>query len=159
MIDGSTPDDAVFSAWNNRAAVTREEAYPVRIKIPVLGVDSAVEPLGERADGSMATPTDPAHVAWYSYGAIPGENGNVVMAGHLDRIDGSPAVFWNLHELQAGDEVIVYDSEQTAYHYAVLEQQSYPYDKAPVDEITGFDLVSRLNVTCRGTWDRNRRTC
>lgn len=155
----TAPADDAYQAWNSRPAVTRADAYPVRITIPALKIDTFVEQLGERADGSMATPTNPSNVAWYSYGAIPGENGNVVMAGHLDRADGSPAAFWNLAKLKAGDEVIVYDSIQTAYHYTVTDQQSYPYNKAPLDQIFGFDLVSRLNlITCRGNWDRNRQT-
>jgi sortase (surface protein transpeptidase) len=164
MSTTATPPDPVpandaFAAWNNRPAVTRADSYPVRIQIPALKVDTFVEQIGERADGSMATPTNPSQVAWYSYGAIPGENGNVVMAGHFDRIDGSPAVFWELAKLQRGDTVIVYDSTQTAYHYVVSDQQSYPYNKAPLAEIFGFDLVSRLNlITCRGSWDRNRQT-
>ncbi len=153
------PADDAYQAWNSRPAVTRADAYPVRITIPALKIDTFVEQIGERADGSMATPTNPSNVAWYSYGAIPGENGNVVMAGHLDRADGSPAAFWNLAELKTGDEVIVYDSIQTAYHYTVTDQQSYPYNKAPLDQIFGFDLVSQLNlITCRGNWDRNRQT-
>ncbi len=155
----TAPTDDAYQAWNSRPAVTRADAYPVRIQIPALKIDTFVEQLGERADGSMATPTNPSNVAWYSYGAIPGENGNVVMAGHLDRADGSPAAFWDLAKLKAGDEVIVYDSTQRAYHYTVTDQQSYPYNKAPLDEIFGFDLVSRLNlITCRGNWDRNRQT-
>jgi len=153
------PANDAYQAWNSRPAVKRANAYPVRVHIPSLAIDTFVEQLGERADGSMATPTNPGNVAWYSYGAIPGENGNVVMAGHLDRADGSPAIFWDLEKIKVGDEVITYDSTQTAYHYVVTDQQSYPYDKAPLDEIFGFDLVSRLNlITCRGNWDRNRQT-
>lgn len=151
-------DDA-FTAWNSRAPVTRQENYPVRLRIPAIGVDAYVEQMGEQADGSMATPTDPDNVAWYSYGAIPGENGNMVMAGHLDRIGGSPAVFWDLSQLDAGDRVVVQDGAGATYHYVVTEQTSYPYNEAPLSEIFGFDLVSRLNlITCRGDWDRSRQT-
>lgn len=148
-----------FAAWNSRTKVTREQAYPVRIVIPALGVDTAVEAMGERQDGAMATPTDPDQVAWYSYGAIPGENGSVVMAGHLDQADGSRAVFWDLGKLVNGDEIIITDVSGTRYRYVVSGQQSYPYNKAPLKAIFGFDLASRLNlITCRGSWDRNRQT-
>lgn len=154
-----TPANDAFAAWNSRAPVTRETAYPVLLQIPAIGVRAYVEQLGERADGSMATPTDPDNVAWYSYGAIPGENGNMVMAGHLDRAGGAPAVFWDLAALTIGDTVIVQDVGGTAYHYAVSDTASYPYTQAPLDQIFGFDLVSRLNlITCRGSWDRNRQT-
>jgi len=153
------PADDAFAAWNNRDAVTRAEAYPVRLRIPALDVDAHVEQLGERVGGEMATPTHPSNVGWYRYGAIPGENGNMVMAGHLDRVDGSPAVFWELEALANGDIVVVQDSTGTEYHYAVTDEASYPYNNAPIDDIFGFDLVSRLNlITCRGDWDGSRQT-
>lgn len=152
------PAGDAFAAWNNRDAVTRAEAYPVRLRIPALAVDAHVEQLGERVGGEMATPTHPSNVGWYRYGAIPGENGNMVMAGHLDRVDGSPAVFWELEALTIGDAVVVQDSTGTEYHYVVTEGASYPYNRAPIDDIFGFGLVSRLNlITCRGEWDRNQQ--
>lgn len=148
-----------FAAWNSRTKVTREQAYPVRIVIPALGIDTAVEAMGERQDGAMATPTDPDQVAWYSYGAIPGENGSVVMAGHLDKADGSPAIFWELGKLAVGDEIVITDSSGARYRYVVTGQQRYPYHKAPLQAIFGFDLASRLNlITCQGAWDHNRQT-
>jgi len=148
-----------FTAWNSRAKVTREQAYPVRVKIPALGIDTAIEALGERQDGAMATPADPDQVAWYSYGAIPGENGSVVMAGHLDKADGSPAVFWDLGKLTVGDEIEITDSSGTRYRYVVTGQERYPYNKAPLKAIFGFDLASRLNlITCQGSWDSKRQT-
>lgn len=158
----ATSSDAAgnpFAAWNERPAVTREEAYPTRIRIPSIGIDTFVEELGVRSNGSMATPTDPDQVGWYRAGAIPGENGNVVMAGHLDKIDGSPAVFWELAALQDGDAIYLYDRAGREYQYVVTMQKSYAYNKAPLAEIFGFDLISRLNlITCRGTWDNQKRT-
>ena len=148
-----------FATWNQRDKVTREQAYPVQVQIPVLGVDAAVEAIGKQANGAMATPTEPDNVAWYSYGAIPGENGSVVMAGHLDKADASRAVFWDLGKLVKGDEIIITAVSGTRYRYVVTGSQSYPYNKAPLKAIFGFDLASRLNlITCRGSWDRNRQT-
>ncbi len=155
----TTTADDPFAAWNQRNKVTREAAYPVQVQIPAIGVDAAVEAIGEQANGAMATPTDPNNVAWYSYGAIPGENGSVVMAGHLDKADASRAVFWDLGKLVKGDEIIITDVSGTRYRYVVTGSQSYSYNKAPLKAIFGFDLASRLNlITCRGSWDRNRQT-
>ena len=38
---------------------------------------------------------------------MPGQIGNAVIAGHLDRKDGSPAIFWGLRQLAVGDSVMV----------------------------------------------------
>lgn len=132
---------------------------PARLRIPAIGVDTAVEAVGEDDAGRMGTPTQVENVAWYEPGVAPGEIGNAVMAGHLDRVDGKPAVFWALGKLRPGDEILVTDAGGAEYRFQVVQVATYPYDKAPLAEIFGFSLRSRLNlITCRGRWDRKQRT-
>ncbi len=132
---------------------------PVRLQIPAIGVDAVVEEVGEDAVGRMDTPTRVEDVAWYESGVAPGEIGNAVMAGHLDRADGRPAVFWSLGKLRPGDEILVTDAGGAEYRFQVTQVAVYPYDEAPLAEIFGFSLRSRLNlITCRGRWDRKQGT-
>lgn len=152
-------EDDVFQSWNQRNKVTRAGDYPVRIQIPAIDVDAPIEALRDNGSAKLTTPQNPAHVGWYRQGAIPGENGNVVMAGHLDRVDGSPAVFWELDQLTAGDAIIVYTKNKSEYHYTVKEIESYAYENAPIADIFGFGLISRLNlITCRGLWNGAEQT-
>ncbi len=107
----------------------------------------------------MAVPTHVDNVAWYEPGVAPGEIGNAVLAGHLDRIGGAPAVFWSLGKLQPGDEILVTDANGVEYRFQVTQVATYPYEAAPLDEIFGFSLRSRLNlITCRGRWNRQQGT-
>lgn len=142
------------SVLSNTAVIS--PAYPVRLVIPAIQIDAAIEKVGKDQGGAMDIPSKVEHVAWYGLGAAPGEVGNAVIAGHLDLADGSPAVFWGISKLQRGDEVLVYDAANVGYRFQVNGSQRYDQQQAPVEEIFGFSLKSELNlITCAGAWDQN----
>ena len=139
--------------------VAISQAVPVRLRIPAIGVDASIEAVEQDRNGRMDTPALVDDVAWYAPGSAPGEIGNAVLAGHLDRIGGAPAVFWKLGKLAVGDDIFVTDSGGIEYHFRVTGRETYKYDEAPLDAIFGFGIRSRLNlITCRGNWDRGERT-
>jgi LPXTG-site transpeptidase (sortase) family protein len=145
--------ESASSAAGNAA----DKMLPVRLKIPVIGVDAAVESVGLTEKGLMGIPTAPNDVAWYNGGVTPGEQGNAVISGHLDDRKG-PAVFWRLDKLKVGDQVIVVDAGGKEHTFAVLGSEVYQVDKAPLNKIFGFDLERDLNlITCKGKWDRKVR--
>jgi sortase (surface protein transpeptidase) len=64
--------------------VTRRTAPPVRLRVPSLGLDTAVRAVGVADDRQMRLPADPRVLGWYRYGPAPGGEGSVVLAGHVD---------------------------------------------------------------------------
>ena len=50
-------------------------ATPVRIRIPALGVDSALIGLGLQADGTLQVPADGSVAGWFTGAPTPGERG------------------------------------------------------------------------------------
>jgi hypothetical protein len=70
---------------------------PVRLRIPAIAVDAAVEHVGLTPDGAMDVPASYADVAWYTLGPKPGEPGNAAIAGHLDSPTARTA-FWDLRK-------------------------------------------------------------
>jgi hypothetical protein len=60
----------------------KPSGLPVRLKIPSIGVDARIKPVGLTADGAMDVPAGPADVAWFDLGPRPGEIGSAVVAGH-----------------------------------------------------------------------------
>ncbi len=52
----------------------------------------------------MGVPDNGHDVAWFKLGARPGEEGNAVIAGHVDDQKG-PAIFYHLDKLTKGDEI------------------------------------------------------
>lgn len=126
-------------------------AAPVRLRIPALHLDAAIEPVGR--DGvAMATPTRPQDVAWYAPGPRPGAVGNAAIDGHLDTAAG-PAVFRDLHVLRVGDRVAVIDRRGRRYTFAVTALRVYPARGAPLQAIFGPTAARHLNlITCAGVW-------
>ncbi|WP_183163962.1 class F sortase [Alteribacter keqinensis] len=130
---------------------------PASIEIPSLNITADIESLGLTETGGMDVPDDGKTVGWYNRGAKPGARGNAVLAGHVDDYTG-PAVFFDLKDLNVGDEVIVYGKDEILV-FEVKMMESYPYENAPLKQIFGYTNSQRLNlITCTGEFDREQRT-
>jgi hypothetical protein len=137
---------------------------PVWLSSSRAQIDAKVIGVGEDAQGAMAAPKGPNDdpiwftTFWWKYGAKPGQIGNAVIAGHLDRKDGSPAVFWRLHLLRKGDSVYVRTAQGVTWHYVVTDVETYLNpDTGPNDpvlqHIFGPATTANLNlITCAGDW-------
>lgn len=136
---------------------------PVRLQIPRLHIDAGIINVGLTSSGQMDAPVSQAinspywsHAFWYDQGAAPGQVGNAVIAGHVDRVGGDPAIFWSLDTLKTGDAIFVTTANQKTFTYTVQRVVSYPVT-APSDqvlsEIFGPTSEHHLNlITCSGTW-------
>ncbi len=132
---------------------------PVHIRIPSIGVNAAVEAVGKKTTGAMATPTRLSDVAWYSPGSKPGAPGNAVFAGHVNNAVGLPGVFSKLSNIEPGDVVVVEGSSGERLQYEVVQTAVYPIDQAPAEEIFKTTGSSQLVlITCEGDWDATART-
>lgn len=134
--------------------LTEQGIIPARIRIPFIGVDSAIENVGLDSSGIMAAPKDYWKVGWFEPGARPGQLGSAVMAGHLDSTTGQ-AIFWELHKLQPGNRVYVADKAGHELVFEVTGSAVYPYNNAPLAKIFGDNSARQLNlITCNGLFDR-----
>lgn len=128
---------------------------PVRLVIPTLGVDATVQYVGLAADGSgeMAVPSNFTDVGWYEPGVRPGMKGSAVITGHLNGRDEPEAVFFDLHTLDVGDEIVIMSAERIEDIFVVVAVKVFDYD-APTDEVfVSRDGKARLNlITCGGEW-------
>lgn len=148
-----TPNDRLAAAQ----AIVAAAAPPVRLQVPSIRVDAPVEPVGLDAQGRMATPSLASNVAWYKPGAVPGNVGDAVMAGHLDWTSG-PAVFWYLGKVKKGDEITVVRSDGSKARFIADRTSMVPYD-SPTDALFTVDGPPSLTlITCAGSWDRQRGT-
>jgi sortase (surface protein transpeptidase) len=128
---------------------------PVRLIIPKIGVNAAIESVDLDPTGAMATPTTAFTVGWYDRGPLPGDAGNAVIDGHLDSAIYGAAVFWRLSEVQAGDKIQVQLPGNRNLTFVVDHLAVYPYDNAPLEDIFGAADAPRLNlITCSGLFDR-----
>lgn len=144
----------------DRASLTTAEGavVPQRIIIPRLGIGAETEHVGRTAGGNMAVPAGFDNVGWFREGYIPGEEGNAVIAGHVDDARGNMAVFGRLSNIELGDSVLV-EGENGMLEFRVVRKEVFPYDAEDTSEIFGESDKPMLNlITCDGTWDQSRRT-
>lgn len=127
---------------------------PVQLQIPSLKVDAKVLFMGKTKSGAMDTPNNVTDVGWYKYGALPGNSGTAVMAGHLDGLKAEPGVFSQLKLLQPGDVVSVRDSAGATVSFKVRASKSYGQNEQPPEVFTST-VGAHLNlITCTGAWDK-----
>jgi sortase A len=138
----------------SKSVETPERApLPVRVLIPSIGVDAAIERVGLNAEGNMEAPALLDEVAWFVPGARPGETGSAVMAGHYGRKDNTGSVFDSLHLLRAGDIVITLDETGASLSFVVRETRRYDADADAVEVFSSDDGGVHLNlITCEGAW-------
>lgn len=139
---------------------------PTQLQIPALHIDASIINVGQTADGLMDAPTSQAihspywtSVFWYDVGAVPGQAGNAVIAGHVDRVGGDPAIFWSLGNLRPGDSVYVLTKQGSKLHFVVNRTVDYPANASSQDTINavfGPTEEHHLNlITCSGAWTGN----
>ena len=133
--------------------------FPVRLKIPKIKIDTAVEYVDISPNGAVGVPKGPINVGWYKEGPRPGEVGSAVIDGHSGWKNGIFAVFDNLYKLQKGDKVYVQDKKGIILTFVVQKIVRYKPDADASDLFNSNDGKSHLNlVTCAGVWDVKAKT-
>lgn len=152
-------------------------SVPLRLRIPVIGVNASVSGVGLTSRKVMDTPqggpTDPVwqEAFWYRGGGIPGDPGTATIAGHYSGGRG-PSVFARLHELRPGQWVLVDNTRDgTTEQFQILEVRSYStansHDAGVLTRVYGAGPVAGLGpipakdgsswltlLTCAGDWVR-----
>lgn len=141
------------------AAETQKEnrGFPVRLKIPSINVDAAIEYVGLTSKGEMEVPSSGVNAGWFKLGARPGEMGSAVIAGHLDQENGEAGVFADLYKLKEKDKLYIEDDKGTSSVFVVREIRSY--DSEYADEVFTRGDGAYLNlITCGGMWDEVKKS-
>jgi LPXTG-site transpeptidase (sortase) family protein len=117
-----------------------------RIVIPTLGLDSKVIQLGTKLDrrGQLAWETAPFAVGQHKGLAGPGQNGNMVLSGHISSPN-EGAVFHHLPDLKVGEGIIV-GTEERQYLYRVVDTRTVTPDEVSVLDQTPDPTVTL--ITC-----------
>ena len=128
-------------------------SVPVRLQIPAIGVDSTLMALGLRGDGTLEVPPAGFPAGWYTGAPTPVEVGPAVVAGHVDWT--GPGVFYNLHKLVAGNEVLVTRADGSRAVFRVTRVQEYAKAAFPTAEVYGDIAYAGLRlITCGGSFNR-----
>ena len=107
-------------------------SVPTSLRIPALGVDTAVMRLGRRADrGVEVPPAAGAPPGWYGHSAVPGEPGAAVIVGHAGLGRHGPSVFHRLGALRSGDRVTVGRADGGTVEFVVTAVVRHPMRAFP----------------------------
>jgi len=164
VIAGVAVARAVWPEHGSAAVSRRPGAHvfvpsgaPVRVQVPAIGVDAAIDPLGLRSDGHVEVPADYDHVGWYAGSAVPGAAGPTVLLGHIDTHTG-PAVFYRLGRLQPGDRVVVDRADVAVARFVVDRVIQFRKSQFPTAEVYGPTARPELRmITCAGPFHRHYR--
>jgi LPXTG-site transpeptidase (sortase) family protein len=128
-------------------------APPVRLVIPKIGVDAAVEKVGLTSRRDMASPSRADTVGWYKFGPRPGNKGSAVIDGHSGYADDREAAFDDLPKLKVGDKLFVKDATGKRLVFVVRKKKLFARN-ASAAEVFGPTKSRRLNlITCTGPFD------
>ncbi len=134
-------------------------AWPSSLIIPSLDVRAEVQHVGLSQKGTMAVPTNYTDVGWYRQGVIPGQEGSAVFAGHYDNGFGQAGIFYNLKNLQPGNDIYVVLADTTELHFKVSMSEELPQDTTQTAEIFSSEGIPRIRlITCDGVWDKELKT-
>lgn len=146
------------SAASTQSIVCEKPAssgLPIRLKIPKINVDAALEYVGLTSDGAMDVPKSQDDAAWFNLGPRPGENGSAVIAGHYGWKNRKASAFDNLHKLREGDKLYIEDDKGMIISFVVRAIQRYEPNADASDVFGSNDDKSHLNlVTCEGVWNK-----
>jgi sortase (surface protein transpeptidase) len=133
-------------------------APPARVRIPAIGVDSAVVTIGVDAAGALVPPATTDVTGWFSAGPAPGAVGPALLAAHVDSRAG-PGVFFRLVELRPGDEVTVDRTDGTSVMFVVTGTTRVAKTAFPTDLVySPLPVPAMRLVTCGGSFDHSARS-
>jgi LPXTG-site transpeptidase (sortase) family protein len=121
---------------------------PTRVVVPSAGVDTPVQEVGVTVQDGKAT----WETAWRAAGhhldsAMPGQQGNMVLTGHVSVADRENlAVFSGLEQVAEGDVVEVYSGDQ-AYRYNVTKVLVVPPTMVKLLRSTSGATVTLVTCT------------
>lgn len=151
--------NAVVPSKQEQASLPASQAgsgLPVRLKIPKINVDTALEYVDLTPEGAVGVPKSPTLAAWYNFGPRPGDNGSAVITGHYGYWkNGKVGVFNNLYKLRKGDKVYVKDDKGATTTFVVREFRTYDPKADASGVFISTDGKSHLNlITCGGAWNK-----
>jgi sortase (surface protein transpeptidase) len=138
--------------------ISFDRSEPTRLRIPGVGIDTALVAISRSADGTLQVPSLPDRAGWYTDAPTPGELGPAIIDGHVDSVNG-PAVFWRLRDVQPGDIIEVDRADFKTLQFKVDAVKQYPQDQLPTQEIYGNVAYAGIRlITCSGTFDTTARS-
>lgn len=136
--------------------------HPRQLKIPQLGIDANILPVGLTAEGAMDAPTTAWDAGWYSQSALPGiGSGAVLIDGHVNNAIGTPGIFFRIDSLKPGDTIQIERGDRIVLTYSVVIVEQKKIEDVDMNKMMHSVTPGKqgLNlITCGGTYSSQRKT-
>lgn len=136
---------------------TPHDGTVARFLIPKYDVDAVVENIGIDSSNRLQVPDQPLNVGWYGIYQKPGWGYNAVFSAHVDYYPDIRGPFYNLADMEIGDEIIVVMDNGLEYKYRVISNVRYTVDDIPTGDLIKAPDRPRDKewitlITCGGTF-------
>lgn len=132
---------------------------PTRVRIPALGIDAKVFPVGVTPDGALEIPEDISEVGWFKYGPAPGSTqGSAVLVAHRDGTSEGRGVFFPLDSVDEGTKVNVVTESGSVVRYRVVSVegiQKSTFNTEIEEFFTGSGKPRLTLITCGGAYEED----
>lgn len=110
-----------------------EASPPVSVQAASIGLDAPLIRTGIREDGTLEVPPgeEGSPASWYDGSPTPGERGASVLLGQVNSTTDDSGVFYDLPQLQEGDEVTVTREDGSIAVFEVYRLESFAKDEFP----------------------------
>ena len=132
---GPPPGRAAEPAEVTPTTAPRPIPLPLTLRIPEVGIDTPLIPLGLNPDNTLEVPKDFALAGWFVHRSVPGEPGPSIIVGHVDSKRG-PAVFYRLRDLGPGATIEVARSDGSIAKFTVVAKEQHDKDDFPTARST-----------------------
>ena len=130
---------------------------PLRLRIPAIGVDSALGKIGLNRQGQIVTPplVRDSHAYWLTVSPTPGQLGPATIIGHVDSAAYGPGVFFKLGALRQRDKIYLTRADGTVALFEVEKVAEYSKATFPTQKVYGnIDHAGLRLITCGGTFNQ-----
>ena len=141
---------------NEIRAYSVPASHPRKLAIPAIGVDALVKPMGVNTDGALQAPTTAWDAGWYKKSGLPGQDGAMLIDGHVRDTYSTLGVFGRLKELKVGDALSIERGDKTVIGYEVVNVEQVAASDVdmkkmllPIEGSQGLNLI-----TCGGAYDK-----
>jgi LPXTG-site transpeptidase (sortase) family protein len=146
------------------ASYTVPATHPRYLKIPTLGVNARVMPVGLTKTNAIGTPSNVYDTAWYTGSNLPGQPGATLIDGHVSSWT-TNGVFYGLKTLKAGDAIQLQLGNDTTLNYTVVKTQTYASGNVDVNSLLtpitknkpGLNLITCAGDVIKNTNEFNQR--
>lgn len=154
-ITEGTPSEADPPNANANNSYQVSADLPRILTIDKIDVKARIRSVGVGLNNILKAPANIFDVGWYDGSAKPGENGTIVLDGHVSGPT-KHGVFYSIGTLKVGDKVTLERGDGKKFTYSVTGLELFDNDKVDMNKVVTTSVAGKpgLNfMTCAGRFN------